>query len=263
MIPATPEAFSHLPLGQPVRTEGQAWGLSYPGEVVRIERWTSQWSRDLPSDLSFRLVLLTAPARAPSPASLTDDRIAVLLPTPAATRLRERRRAYAGGILGQVAGITAVVGRTAEALSSTSLSGPDALRAFADAFVQALYPAPPVDLAGAAEPLGPAQARLVWEGIASPTPRAEARAAALHYGPRLGLAEGGTGPGPVARLIAEAARAAAPAGLPLADLRLRLLREASLPPHLTTLYLLVATLRAEPPLALALAPGARIPLSGG
>ncbi|MBI4235890.1 MAG: hypothetical protein HY688_00860, partial [Chloroflexi bacterium] len=46
-------------------------------------------------------------------------------------------------------------------------------------------------------------------------------------------------------------------------LRLRLLREASLPPHLTTLYLLVATLRAEPPLALALAPGARIPLSGG
>ena len=78
-----------FPPGVPTSYSLDHLGLSYPGEVVRADNWSSEWGSPLQGDVYFRIVLLHQRRGALRPA-IQDPRIAVCLPAAGLSRRRSR-----------------------------------------------------------------------------------------------------------------------------------------------------------------------------
>ena len=78
-----------FPPGIPTPYSHDYLGLSYPGEVVRADNWSSQWGNPLEDEVYFRVVLLHQRRGGLRPV-IQDPRVAVCLPAAGLSRRRSR-----------------------------------------------------------------------------------------------------------------------------------------------------------------------------
>ena len=78
-----------FPPGVPTPYNLDHLGLSYPGEVVRADNWSSQWGNPLQGEVYFRIVLLQQRRGSLRPA-IQDPRIVVCLTAAGLSRRRSR-----------------------------------------------------------------------------------------------------------------------------------------------------------------------------
>ena len=78
-----------LPLGAPAPFSQEHLGLVYPGEVVRVDRWSPKLAGPLAGDVYFRITLLTLRRGGLRP-TILDRRIALCLPAAGLSRRRSR-----------------------------------------------------------------------------------------------------------------------------------------------------------------------------
>lgn len=259
---------SDVPYGQPIDVRTVAWGMAYPGEIVRAERWDPRWGQALDPGVCFRAVFLSMDAPLPAVAELDDEGIVVLhVQEPPSPVVREPTATY----IDQAASDSPRTNRQLVALDETlsdrfairELLALNDLQEFLDQLVRALYPTPPVDLTEESEPLDDSQVRLLWEGLTTtPVLRPPVRAA-LRYATPLGLDADSVGAPSMVNEITSRVQAMGSDGASLRELWESLLREQGLPPYLTTLYVLTAVLRGDVPLDLVLLPDVRPPLLKG
>lgn len=259
------DPLSDVPYGQPVEVHAIAWGMTYPGEIVRAERWDPRWGQALAPDVCFRAVFLSTDVPLPAAVELADYGIVVLHMQESSPILREPTATYsdqaASDSLRADRQLVASNETLNERLEIRELLTPNALREFLDRLVEALYPTPPVDLTG--EPLDDSQVRLLWEGLTTtPVLRPTVRDA-LRRATQLGLDAGSAGAPSVVNEITSRVQATGSDGASLRELWVSLLREQGLPPYLTTLYVLTVALRGDVPLDLVLMPDVRLPLLKG
>jgi hypothetical protein len=78
-----------FPLGAPAPFSQEHLGLVYPGEVVRVDRWSPKLAGPLAGDVYFRIILLTLRRGGLRPA-IRDRRIALCLPAAGLSRRRSQ-----------------------------------------------------------------------------------------------------------------------------------------------------------------------------
>ncbi|MBI4297264.1 MAG: hypothetical protein HY676_01895 [Chloroflexi bacterium] len=152
-----------LPLNRPAPWAISFLGQENPGEVVRADRWQTQWGQPLPKSCHFRLVVLTSPQEVPQ-SELQDRRIVVMAPSaptlsgprPRPRQIREATAAYGAARLYSLEPLDI---HLAEVLAGgeAAVLGLLALTILVRSQWQPLLPYL-VSLAPEAAPLGPAQA---------------------------------------------------------------------------------------------------------
>ena len=251
--PTPPFSPARIPENEPVRFDIESANITYPGQVVRAAAWNRALGEGVPSDISFRIVLLSQrgkPSDTPQPA---DPRVVVCLPDSLA-KVAEAQAGYATSpppfpeprrfVKGVVVGSS---GRTRDDVAVFNKENwADALQHLAERIVAPTASPLPFDLGGLTSAVTPNDMALLWRGLAQGERTPDVLAALNAYAPAFGLAsrdEPGrlTSSALVVESLIEQTLPQGPA--PFADLLVRCASHLSLPPYLATFFLLMSLLR--------------------